>query len=74
MNQSESLGIECILPKAREKSRVQGAIGFWFSFSFAEKLARQFLANHQSIVNALARFISSYLKLLYRADYRTMKA
>ena len=57
MSQSESLEIECILPKAREK----GAIGFCFSFSLAEKLARHFLANHQSVANEIARFISTVI-------------
>ena len=31
MNQSEFLAITCNLLKAREKSRVQGAIGFGFA-------------------------------------------
>ena len=44
MNQSEFLTINCHLLKARENSRVQGAIGFGFGFGFAsvEKLARDF--------------------------------
>ena len=33
MNQSEFLAITCNLLKAREKSRVQGAIGFRFAFA-----------------------------------------
>ena len=33
MNQSEFLAITCNLLKAREKSRVQGAIGFGFAFA-----------------------------------------
>ena len=35
MNQSEFLAIAYHLLKAREKSRVQGAIGFGFGFGFA---------------------------------------
>ena len=31
MNQSEFLAITCNLPKARDKSRVQGVIGFGFA-------------------------------------------
>jgi len=38
------------LPKAREKSRVQGAIGFGFASHWFEKLARDLLAN-QSVAN-----------------------
>ena len=36
----------CDVFKAREKSRVQGAIGFGFRFSLTQKLARDFKANH----------------------------
>ena len=42
MNQSEFLTIKWNLLKAREKSRVQAAIGFLFCFSLVEKLARDF--------------------------------
>ena len=45
MNQSELLAITCNLPQAREKSRLQTAIGFGFA-SLIEKLARDFWANH----------------------------
>jgi len=41
MNQSQFLAIICNLLKAREKSRLHGAIGFG-CFSLAEKLARVF--------------------------------
>ena len=34
-----SLAVTCNLPKAREKSRVQGAIGFGFASHWFEKLA-----------------------------------
>ena len=46
MNQSQFLAITCNSLKAREKSRVQGAIGFGFCFSKVEKLARVFLTKH----------------------------
>ena len=42
MNQSQFLAITCNSLKAREKSRVQGAIGFGFCFSMVEKLAPVF--------------------------------
>ena len=45
MSQSQFLAIICNSLKAREKSRVRGAIGFGFYFSLVEKLARVFLAN-----------------------------
>jgi len=37
MNQSEFLAIAYHLPKAREKSRVQGAIGFGFASAHSLK-------------------------------------
>ena len=40
INQSEFLTITCNLLKAREKSRVYGAIGCCLCFSLVEKLAR----------------------------------
>ena len=40
MNQSQFLAITCNWLEAREESCVHGAIGFWFCFSFVEKLAR----------------------------------
>ena len=46
MNQSQFLAITCNSLEAREKSRVHGAIGFWFFFSLVEKLGRVFQANH----------------------------
>ena len=47
MNQTEVLAITCNLLKAREKSRVEGAIGFGFTFSsLVEYLARNFSAKH----------------------------
>ena len=33
----------------------------WFSFSLIEKLARNFLANHQSVANVIAQFISTVI-------------
>ena len=41
-NQAQFLAITCNLLKAREKSRVHGAIGFWSCVSLVEKLARVF--------------------------------
>ena len=46
MNQSEFRVITCNLFKAREKSRIQAAIVFFFRLSLVEKLARYFYANH----------------------------
>ena len=37
MNQSEFLAIACNFPKAREKSRVQGATGFRFASHWLKK-------------------------------------
>ena len=42
MNQSEFLAITRNLPKALEKSRVQGAIGWGDCFSLVEKLVQVF--------------------------------
>ena len=43
MNQSEFLAIPCKVLKAREKSRVRGAIGFSFaSHWLKQKMAREF--------------------------------
>ena len=38
MNQSQFLAFTCNSLEAREKSRVHGAIGFFFCFSLVEKL------------------------------------
>ena len=37
MNQSEFLAVTCNLLKAREKSRLQGAIGFDFASNWLKK-------------------------------------
>ena len=42
MNQSEFPAITCNLLKAREKSRLQDAIGFGFASHLLKKLARPF--------------------------------
>ena len=42
MDQSQFLAITCNLPKAREKARVQGAIGFGFASNWLRKLAGDF--------------------------------
>ena len=42
MNQSEFQEITCNLLKAREKSRLQGAIGFGFTSNWLKKLAPDF--------------------------------
>jgi len=42
MNQSQFLAFTCNSLKAREKSRVHGAMWFSFCFSLVEKLARLF--------------------------------
>ena len=42
MNQSQFLAITCNSLEAREKSRVQGAIGFDFAPYWLKKLARVF--------------------------------
>ena len=55
MNQSEYLAITCNLLKAREKSHVQGAIGFGFAFNWLKKLRETFkpitkLSNHNRVI------------------------
>ena len=52
MNQSQFLAITCNLLKAREQSRVHGAIGFWFCCSLAEKAGASLLS--QSLRVAIA--------------------
>ena len=42
MNQSQFLANTRKLLKVREKSRIQGALGFGFCFSLVEKLTRDF--------------------------------
>ena len=42
MNQSQYLATTCNSLKAREESRVRGAIGFGLAFGLVEKLARVF--------------------------------
>jgi len=42
MNQSEFLAIPCKLLKAREKSRVRGAIGFSFASQWLKKWRENF--------------------------------
>ena len=46
MNQSEFLAITCNLFKAQNKIARRRCEWFWFSFSLAEKLARDSQANH----------------------------
>ena len=46
MNQSEFLLVICNLLRAREKSPVQGAIGF--ASHWLKKLAKDFQANHSA--------------------------
>ena len=49
MNQSQFLAITCNSSKAREKSRVHGAIGFGFASHWLKKMARLFKANHVAL-------------------------
>ena len=42
MNQSEFLAVTCKLLKAREKSRLQGAIGFSFASHWLKKWRENF--------------------------------
>jgi len=41
-------------PKAREQSRIQGAIWFWYRFPLVEKQGRDFLCQSQSVAIASA--------------------
>ena len=50
MNQSEFQEITCNLLKAREKSRLQGAIGFGFGFGFGWKTGVRFSSQSLSVI------------------------
>lgn len=59
MNQSDSLKNWMYL--AQSAGKIARTRYNWFSFSLTEKLARKFLANHQSVANVIARFISTVI-------------
>ena len=56
MNQSEFRAITSNLLKARETSRVQGALSFGFVSHCFSKLAREFLSQSLNVAIAIASF------------------
>ena len=73
MNQSQFLAITCNSLEAREKSRVQGAIGFGFGFGFASRWLKNWCKSFKPITKRSNRShvitFDSNLKLLYYHYY-----
>ena len=79
MNQSEYLAIACNLLKAREKSRVQGAIGFGFASNWLKDLRETFkpitkFSKHNRVITfdihlktALKLFLQLLVIILFQA-------
>ena len=73
MNQSEFLAITCNLLKAREKSRVQGAIGFGLASHWL-KSWREFFQSITKRGNSVITFNSHLKGALYILDLDLLHA